>query len=210
MALGNASRHELQVLRQTRERTFKEGGHHWAHPLQQRTVCPCRWFFFLGGHGTWEAGHVNYRPGADRCSVAGTGVGTGSLKILAGVLVHRATRPLRGSVSRGSGWSVPCVSIQLTLSQNFMKLCWACCLLVCFLAHPSSAGITYRVEFTPTLSSSIIVRSRYPRTMPTHICCTRTPHRPSKSSCPTVEVPLGGHAVASRAPVHTSACLPST
>jgi hypothetical protein len=40
------------------------------------------------------------------------------LKILAGVLVHRATRPLRGSVSCGSGWSVPCVSIQLTLSQN--------------------------------------------------------------------------------------------
>ena len=35
----------------------------------------------------------------------------------AGVLVHRATRPLRGSVSCGSGWSVPCVSIQLTLSQ---------------------------------------------------------------------------------------------
>jgi hypothetical protein len=69
--------------------------------------------------GAWEAGHVNYRPGADRCSVAGTGVGAGSLKILAGVLVHRATRPLRGSVLRGSGWSVPCVSIQLTLSQHF-------------------------------------------------------------------------------------------
>ena len=60
---------------------------------------------------------MNYRPGADRCSVAGTGVGAGSLKILAGVLVHRAARPLRGSVSCGSGWSVPCVSIQLTLSQ---------------------------------------------------------------------------------------------
>ena len=30
----------------------------------------------------------------------------------------RVTRPLRGSVSCGSGWSVPCVSIQLTLSQN--------------------------------------------------------------------------------------------
>jgi hypothetical protein len=39
------------------------------------------------------------------------------LKILTGVLVHRVTRPLRGSVSCGSGWSVPCVSIQLTLSQ---------------------------------------------------------------------------------------------
>jgi hypothetical protein len=25
--------------------------------------------------GAWEAGHVNYRPGADRCSVAGTGGG---------------------------------------------------------------------------------------------------------------------------------------
>ena len=32
---------------------------------------------------------------------------------------HRVTRPLRGSVSCGSGWSVPCVSIQLTLSQSF-------------------------------------------------------------------------------------------
>ena len=45
------------------------------------------------------------------------------MKILAGVLVHRATRPLRGSVSCGSGWPVPCVeaiglSIQLTLSQD--------------------------------------------------------------------------------------------
>ena len=47
-----------------------------------------------------------------------TGVGPGTLKILTGVLVHRVTRPLRGSVSCGSGWSVPCVSIQLTLSQT--------------------------------------------------------------------------------------------
>ena len=39
------------------------------------------------------ASHVNYRHGADRCSVAGSGGGSGSLKILAGVLVHRATRP---------------------------------------------------------------------------------------------------------------------
>ena len=31
--------------------------------------------------------------------------------------LHRVTRPLRGSVSCGSGCSVPCVSIQLTLSQ---------------------------------------------------------------------------------------------
>ena len=44
-------------------------------------------------------------------------MGAGSLKILTGVLVHRVTRPLRGSVSCGGGWSVPCVSIQLTLSQ---------------------------------------------------------------------------------------------
>ena len=35
-------------------------------------------------------------------------------RILTGVLVHRVTRPLRGSVSCGSGWSVPRVSIQLT------------------------------------------------------------------------------------------------
>ena len=103
-----------RTARQTRQQHLG-GGHHWAHPLQQRTECPCRWYFFLWG--AWEAGHVNYRPGADRCSVTGTGVGAGSLKILAGVLVHRATRPLRGSVSCGSGWSVPCVSIQLTLSQ---------------------------------------------------------------------------------------------
>ena len=40
------------------------------------------------------------------------------MKILTGVLVHRVPRPLRGSVSWGSGWSVPCVSIQLTLSQS--------------------------------------------------------------------------------------------
>jgi hypothetical protein len=39
----------------------------------------------------------------------------------AGVLVHRATRPLRGSVPCGSGWSVPCVSIpfMLILHQTF-------------------------------------------------------------------------------------------
>ena len=37
----------------------------------------------------------------------GQGVGAGSLKILAGVLVHRAARPLRGSVSCGRGWSIP-------------------------------------------------------------------------------------------------------
>ena len=36
-------------------------------------------------------------------------------------LVHRATRPLRGSVSCGSGWSVPCVSIQLTLFLNMPR-----------------------------------------------------------------------------------------
>ena len=30
----------------------------------------------------------------------------------------RHKRPLRGSVSCGSGWSVPCLSIQLTLSQE--------------------------------------------------------------------------------------------
>ena len=40
--------------------------------------------------------------GTDRCSMAGMGVGAGSLKILTGVLVHRVTRPLRGSVSCGS------------------------------------------------------------------------------------------------------------
>ena len=40
-----------------------------------------------------------------------------SQEIFTGVLIHRVTRPLRGSVSCGSGWSVPCVSIQLTLSQ---------------------------------------------------------------------------------------------
>jgi hypothetical protein len=64
--------------------------------------------------GAWEAGHVNYRPGADRCSVAGTNP-------------RRCVSPpsdatrLRGSVLRGSGWFVPCVSIQLTLSQTPSK-----------------------------------------------------------------------------------------
>ena len=51
------------------------------------------------------------------------GGGAGSLKIFTGVLVHRVTRPLRGSVSCGSGWSVPCVSIQLTLSQENLNFC---------------------------------------------------------------------------------------
>ena len=37
------------------------------------------------------------------------------------MLVHRVARPLRGSVSCGSGWSVPCVSIQLTLSQKWKE-----------------------------------------------------------------------------------------
>ena len=63
------------------------------------------------------AGYANYRHGADRCSMAGTGGGGGSLKIFTGVLVHRVARPLRGSVSCCTGWSVPCVSIQLTLSH---------------------------------------------------------------------------------------------
>ena len=114
----------------------------WRHPqMPQRLPCNYRGaiahgtplsdddqcaLHVLQGPGTGDrsyllvgtgASHVNYRHGADRCSVAGTGGGAGSLKILAGVLVHRATRPLRGSVSCGSGWSVPCVSIQLTLSQ---------------------------------------------------------------------------------------------
>ena len=44
------------------------------------------------------------------------------MQILTGVLVHRVTRPLRGSVSCGSGWSEPCVSIQLTLSQKSERL----------------------------------------------------------------------------------------
>ena len=35
------------------------------------------------------------------------------------MLVHRVA--LRGSVSCGSGWSVPCVSIQLTLSQKWKE-----------------------------------------------------------------------------------------
>ena len=43
--------------------------------------------------------------------LAGTGGWGGSLKILDGVLVHRATRPLRGTVSCGSGWSVHLVCV---------------------------------------------------------------------------------------------------
>ena len=42
-------------------------------------------------------------------SMAGMGVAAGSLKILTGVLVHRVTRPLRGSVSCGSGIGTLCV-----------------------------------------------------------------------------------------------------
>ena len=43
--------------------------------------------------------------------VFGRDGGGRSLKIPAGVLVHRATRPLRGSVSCGSGWSVHLVCV---------------------------------------------------------------------------------------------------
>ena len=54
--------------------TYRGGEHHRAHPLQRRTACPCSWLsFFLWG--AWGAGHVNYRPGAGRCSVAGMGGG---------------------------------------------------------------------------------------------------------------------------------------
>ena len=49
----------------------------------------------------------------------------------AGTKPLRNSRPLRGSVSCGRGWSVPCVSIQLTLSQvdstdPFAKKMWQC------------------------------------------------------------------------------------
>ena len=92
----------------------------WHTPFRRRSVCSSSspraghggQVVVARGHG--KAGYANYRHGADRCSMAGMGVGAGSLKILTGVLVHRVTRPLRGSVSCGSGWSVPCVSIQLT------------------------------------------------------------------------------------------------
>ena len=40
------------------------------------------WFFFLWG--AWGGGHVKYRPGADRCSVAGTGAGWGYRVLFSG------------------------------------------------------------------------------------------------------------------------------
>jgi hypothetical protein len=74
------------------------------------------------GKGALGASHVNYRHGADRCSVAGSGGGSGSLKILAGVLVHRATRPQeRQSVLFRvvvAGLGTLCVDSTLTLSQT--------------------------------------------------------------------------------------------
>ena len=52
-------------------------------------------------------------------------MGAGSLKILTGVLFHRVARPLPWQCFVWyTGWSVPCVSIQLTLSQHF------CCVAV--------------------------------------------------------------------------------
>ena len=60
-----------------------------------------------------------YGMGAGRCSVAGTG---GGGRILENP--RRCVSPPSGTtaapvcVSCGSGWSVPCVSIQLTLSQT--------------------------------------------------------------------------------------------
>ena len=64
-------------------------------------------------------------------------MGAGSLKILTGVLGHRVTRPLRGSVSCGSGWSVPCVSIQLTLSQRLSRI--PAGVAVCYGSPPSDS-----------------------------------------------------------------------
>ena len=73
------------------------------------------------GHGKAGYMYANYRHGADRCSMAGMGVGAGSLK-------HRCVSPPSGTTAAWqcfvrytplcSGWSVPCVSIQLTLSQT--------------------------------------------------------------------------------------------
>ena len=59
--------------------------------------------YLLVGTG---ASHVNYRHGADRCSVAGSGGGSGSLKILAGVLVHPAGRRDRSGASLCFVWVV--------------------------------------------------------------------------------------------------------
>jgi hypothetical protein len=77
------------------------------------------------GKGALGASHVNYRHGADRCSVAGSGGGSGSLKILAGVLVHRATRPQERLQSVlhvfrvvVAGLGTLCVDSTLTLSQT--------------------------------------------------------------------------------------------
>jgi hypothetical protein len=42
-----------------------------------------------------------------------------------------------GSVSRGSGWSVPCVSIQLTLSQSIEK---------CSFKMPKQAQISRDID----------------------------------------------------------------
>ena len=75
---------------------------------------------------SWLLGHSilaldSTQPTLQQC--LGWGVGP-ELRILENPhrcvirIVHRVTRPLRGSVSCGSGWSVPCVSIQLTLSQQ--------------------------------------------------------------------------------------------
>ena len=82
---------------------------------------------------------------------------SGQLLILTGVLVHRVARPLRGSVSCGSGWSVPCVSIQLTLSQLFH-----CYFTVPPRAHPStgSQSGSQSGSATPGLTQVQSTRSR--------------------------------------------------
>ena len=59
----------------------------------------------------------------NKCSLQTSKDRTGAEKSQKGKMgdteIGKHSRPLRGSVSCGSGWSVPCVSIQLTLSQTF-------------------------------------------------------------------------------------------
>ena len=78
------------------------------------------------------------------------------MQALTGVLVHRVTRPLRGSVSCGSGWSVPCVSIQLTLSQNSKPLEGPRTPLQRYNSRTrSGAGPGYEISLTRSLKAQI-------------------------------------------------------
>ena len=93
----------------------------------------------------------------------------------------RAARPLRGSVSCGSGWSVPCVSIQLTLSQS-----------------PVSETLTLSVEtasrrfkFTRQARAAPVGKTDIRGCLPSGLACLLVLSRDTSEWVPTTALALG-------------------